>query len=290
VPEDVEGDVDRLYGLPPADFVVARDATVRRLRAVKDREGAKAIAALKRPSVAAGIVNRLVRDEPDAIAELRGAADDLEAAVAAGDASAMRAAMGRERTAIDALLSAAREGDEVPGPATQQRVRETLHAAAVDAEAREEVLSGRLVRERQAVGLGPASLFGSMPPPPRERRPAAPAASRAAPAAEPRAEPEPEKPREPSKAELERRRLAERRARVQEARDARDAARDAERAAREATREAEAEAREARRALERAQEADDDAQQRLDAARAAHDAARDALDAAEEAVEQARGS
>jgi hypothetical protein len=61
------------------------------------------------------------------------------------------------------------------GPALRDRVRSTLHAAAVDAEVREELSAGRFVREREAVGLG---SFGagatddapSAPPAPRSGR------------------------------------------------------------------------------------------------------------------------
>jgi hypothetical protein len=57
------------------------------------------------------------------------------------------------------------------GPALRDRVRATLHAAAVQEEAREELAAGRFVREREAVGLGPfdGELAASPEAPPAER-------------------------------------------------------------------------------------------------------------------------
>ncbi len=52
----------RLYGLRPEEFTRARDAEVKQARADGDRAGAAAIAALRRPSLAAWLVNALMRD------------------------------------------------------------------------------------------------------------------------------------------------------------------------------------------------------------------------------------
>src|SRR5436305_7567582 len=60
----------RLYGLRPEEFTGARDDEVKRARADGDRAGAKAIAALRRPSLAAWLVNALVRERGDQVEQL----------------------------------------------------------------------------------------------------------------------------------------------------------------------------------------------------------------------------
>jgi len=163
-------DADALYGLPLDAFIAERDALAKRLRADGRRDEADEVKALRKPSVAAWAVNQVVRSQPKparalwkAGDALIGAQDDLLAGRA--DAAKLRTAVEDERAALDALLDAARglltgEGHDL-GDTTIERVRDTLHAGAIDAEAREEVAAGRAVRERAHAGLG---AFGAAPP------------------------------------------------------------------------------------------------------------------------------
>src|SRR3954471_20970836 len=156
-------DADNLYGPPLEQFVPERDALAKRLRAEKRRADADEIKALRKPSVAAWAVNQTVRSQPKAARALWDAGDALIAAQedllgGSGDAAALRAAVEGERTAVDALVEAARglltgEGRDL-GEATLERVRDTLHAAAIDPEARDDVAAGRAERERAHAGLG----------------------------------------------------------------------------------------------------------------------------------------
>src|SRR5215210_3612206 len=61
-PPTMVDEADELYGLPDDEFTSARDALAKRLRAEKRREDADAVKALRRPSVAAGAINRAVRE------------------------------------------------------------------------------------------------------------------------------------------------------------------------------------------------------------------------------------
>jgi hypothetical protein len=165
---------DDLYGLPLDRFVPERTVLARGLRADGRREEAAEVAALRKPSVAAWAVNQLVRTQVRALAELFDAGDTLEAAQAdvlagRGDASALRVATERERAAVDALVNAARglltsQGHELSA-AVIDRVAETLHAAAVEDDARAQVRGGRLERELRHVGLG----VGTAAAPPARR-------------------------------------------------------------------------------------------------------------------------
>src|SRR4051795_6470048 len=144
--------VDELYGLGLDEFVPRREALAKRLRADGRREEAAEVKALRKPSVAAWAVNQAVRSQPKAARALWDAGDALIAAqedllAGRGDAAALRAAAEDERSALDELVGAARglltgQGTDL-GEGTIERVRETLHAAAIEPEAREGVGGGR---------------------------------------------------------------------------------------------------------------------------------------------------
>jgi hypothetical protein len=156
-------DVDGLYGLPLERFVAERTALARELRAAGHRDEAGAVAALRKPSVAARAVNQLAREHRRPLDKLFAAGDALSAAqsdVLAGRSGghALAEAAERERAAVSALVDAARGVLTAEGltasASVLERVGETLHAAALDATAREPVDRGRLEREMRHVGLG----------------------------------------------------------------------------------------------------------------------------------------
>jgi hypothetical protein len=173
---------DELYGLPLERFVPERDALAKSLRADGQREEAARVAKLRKPSVAAWAVNQLVRTQSRALDELLEAGDSLTQAHAAvltgaGDGQSLRKAAERQRAAVDALVAAARglltsDGHELSG-AIIDRVADTLHAAALDQDARDQVRHGRLERELRHVGLGgaglPASVAAPAPKPAKKR-------------------------------------------------------------------------------------------------------------------------
>src|SRR3954471_6049462 len=154
-------EADELYGLPDAEFTAARDALAKRLRAEKRREDADAVKALRRPSVAAGAINRAVRehgaDEVLAAGEaLREAHEALLSG--SGDAKAVREATERERAAVRDFARVALGEDA--SEATEEKVRATLHAASVDDDVREALIAGRLERGAGA-GADPMALLAA---------------------------------------------------------------------------------------------------------------------------------
>jgi hypothetical protein len=212
----------RLYGLDLEEFIGARDALAKELRASGDRDGAAAVKKLAKPTRAAWAVNRLVRDRPDEIAALVDAGAALAGAqeqlLDGADAGVLRSAAVAARALVDALAAEA----PVDG-AARDKVRATLHAATVDADVRAEVAAGRVVKERSAAGFGGLDALiaagrgredgGATRAKPAKRRGTK---GRGAGAAEPEDEPPP-KPKGPDKRELRRRRDALRRATEAEA-------------------------------------------------------------------------
>ena len=102
---DLEQELDRLYALPLAEFVGARNELAKRLRTGGDRQAADTVKALAKPSVTAWAVNALFHNERRRFDELLGAAAAVRAALAGeGD---RRQAEAARRKALRELLGAA---------------------------------------------------------------------------------------------------------------------------------------------------------------------------------------
>jgi hypothetical protein len=193
--------VDELYGAPPDEFIARRDAKAKGLRK-QDRAAADAIKRLRKPSVSAAVVNRLARESADDVEALLAAGEALrQAQLGGGDRDAIRDAARDEREAVDRLVASVGKASE----STLQEVRDTLHAAALDEEAREQIRRGVLTEARHAVGLGG---FGIAAPPSR------------APAAKKAEKPPKKKDDAKEKAAAEKQRLKEARAALKEAEQA----------------------------------------------------------------------
>lgn len=176
---DVQETSQALYAGPPGDFVERRDALVREARDAGDRDLASALAALRRPTVAAWLANLLVREHRDQVeqlldlgAALREAQDDL-------DPDQLRALGRQRRQVVNALVTQARRraaelGQRV-GNGAADELDATLTAALADPEAATAVLSGTLTAGLQYAGLGFASDATPSAPPARTaaKKPAA---------------------------------------------------------------------------------------------------------------------
>jgi DNA repair exonuclease SbcCD ATPase subunit len=218
-------DVDELYSAPFDEFIARRDALAKSLRKDGRREEADEVKKLRKPALSAWALNQLPRD---AVEGLIGAGAALRQA-RGGDT--LRDATRDERAAVEDLSSQAtallRQAGHPVTDKTASEIRDTLHAAALDEEAREALASGRLAAPRQAVGV-----FGGV---------ASAGVPRSAPARKKKAQTQTQKARDEAAA-------AKKRERERQA-AARAAIRDAERQVREREREV----AQAQRALEEAQ-------------------------------------
>ena len=161
---------DELFGLPPEEFVAARDELARRLRREGDAEAAKQVKALRRPPLSAWAVNQLARGRGRALGPLLAAGERLraahQAALAGEGAAELRAAAKAEREAVAGLVETAlellREAGHPTTDATRDRVAATLHAAAASPEAADLVRHGRLTADLDPSGFGtaPDAAFG----------------------------------------------------------------------------------------------------------------------------------
>jgi hypothetical protein len=157
---------DELYGLLPAEFTAARDARARAARSAGQRDTAAAIGKLTRPTVSAWLVNQLVRAASAPMGRLFDVGEALHDAQRDLAGERLRELSGQRRQVIAELLADAARLAEQAGVsasgAAMDEVRATLEAAMVDAEAREEVRSGRLVKPLAYAGLGDIDLTAAL--------------------------------------------------------------------------------------------------------------------------------
>lgn len=157
--------LDEVYLGDFEGFVSRRDDLAKRLKADGDADAAEAVKRLKKPSRTAWAVNQFAAHGAKARDELLKAGEDLRAAqeglvAGDGDREAMIKARDRERAAVDAAVEAiaglAAEAGPALGDAAAERVRQTLHAVALDDEVRAEFEAARLTTDHEASGLGAA--------------------------------------------------------------------------------------------------------------------------------------
>ena len=163
--------VDDLYGVRLEEFIPSRKALAVRLRGEGRRDEATAVSRLAKPTLTAWAINVAVRRRPDLRDTLVDAGRALRAAqerALSGDGpDVVRAAAGAQRSAIGAVLEVVAQvldEEERGGGPTQQRARETLHAAALDPDVEAELVEGRLTREHVPIALGNLDLGAPSPP------------------------------------------------------------------------------------------------------------------------------
>ncbi|MDI6908921.1 hypothetical protein [Nocardioides sp.] len=148
---------DELYGLPLRDFTPARDV---RAKELKGTDLAKQVKALRKPSVAAWVVNLLVRRESEQVEQVLSVGAALREAQASMSGDALRELTRQRRQLTAAVTTQARrtareEGTKVTDAVADQ-VEATLTAAMVDADCAKAVRSGMLVAALATTGLEPA--------------------------------------------------------------------------------------------------------------------------------------
>ncbi len=160
---------DELYGVPPDEFVGARDAAVAAARERGDRELAKAIGRLRRPTKAAWLANLLARHRAAQLDGLLGLAAGLADAQRTLDGTALRHLSSKRHQLVAAMArEAGRLAQEAGDPAAESVLRELqgiLDAALARPEIAEQVRSGRLTRTLTYTGFGPEADPDAVPLP-----------------------------------------------------------------------------------------------------------------------------
>ncbi|HEY9313733.1 hypothetical protein [Williamsia sp.] len=159
---DINEVTDELYGLEPADFVEIRTARAKEARSDGDRALANKIAALRRPTTVAWMVNILARERAEDVTnllELGEAMRDAQRHLAGDD---LRTLTTQRQHVVRAMAKqagalAADHGYQASETALRE-VGQSLHAALADPEIGELVRAGRLLSAVSYSGMGPAGL------------------------------------------------------------------------------------------------------------------------------------
>ncbi|MHA6618027.1 hypothetical protein [Pseudonocardia sp. DLS-67] len=166
---------DELYAVPPDEFIGARDAAVATARERGDRELAKAIGRLRRPTKAAWLANLLARRRAAQLEGLLALATGLADAQRTLDGTALRQLSSKRHQLVAAMArEAGRLAQEAGDPAAESVLRELqgiLDAALARPEIAEQVRSGRLTRTLSYTGFGPEADPGAAPAPPTRPAP-----------------------------------------------------------------------------------------------------------------------
>lgn len=150
----------RLYTEPPDRFVAARDEAVAEARATGDLDAARQIAKLRKPTVAAWLVNLLAHRRPELVDELADLSAALRAAQRNLRGAELRDLSKQRRQAVAALVAATRALAVAEDPLLARAklpladVENTLNAAMSDEDIAAQVRSGRLVRAATYAGFG----------------------------------------------------------------------------------------------------------------------------------------
>jgi hypothetical protein len=155
VSDDLLDIADELYGLPMNDFTPARDAKAKEL---KGTELAGPVKALKKPTLAAWVVNMLVRHETEQVDQVLAVGAALRDAATSLDGKELRELTKQRRQLTNAVTARARGVASSLGVKVTQsvadQVEDSLTAAMLDPDCAKALRSGLLVSAMAATGVG----------------------------------------------------------------------------------------------------------------------------------------
>lgn len=151
--------IRRMYEEPPDSFVATRSAAIADARKVGDNEAVQRLTALRKPTVAAWLVNLLALRKPELIDQLVELADALRTAQRSLQGDELRELSTQRRQIVSALVNEARKlavaGDRsLASKLPLGEVEATLTAALAEPEIAEQVRGGRLIRAATYAGFG----------------------------------------------------------------------------------------------------------------------------------------
>jgi hypothetical protein len=151
--------IRRMYESPPDGFVAARSAAIADAKKAGDKAAVKRLTALRKPTVAAWLVNLLALRRPELIDELVELATALRTAQRSLQGEQLRELSDQRRQIVSALVREARklavaEDRGMAGKLPLGEVEATLTAALAEPEVAEQVRTGRLIRSATYAGFG----------------------------------------------------------------------------------------------------------------------------------------
>jgi hypothetical protein len=150
--------VAELYQADPDDFTQRRTELAAQAREAGQAATAKQIAALRKPTRSAWVVNRLVRTDPEVTSRLAALSAELHAPAEPARIRELTAARGR---LVDELTRQALEAVPAPPAALREEVTATFDAALADPDIAAKL--GTLVRAEHWAGFGPGLVLAPDP-------------------------------------------------------------------------------------------------------------------------------
>jgi chromosome segregation ATPase len=159
---NLESVAAELYSSPLAEFVRARTAAVSEAREQGDKDLAREIGKLPKPSTGAWLANLLVVERRDDLEDIVALGKELREAEENLDPQELRQ-LGRTRQKLIASVSRSAadlgvKAGSKPSAAAVHELEQTLHAALADEGAANAVLTGVLVRGLTSNGVEPVDL------------------------------------------------------------------------------------------------------------------------------------
>ena len=151
--------IRRMYEAPPDGFVATRSAAIADARKAGDKEAVKRLTALRKPTVAAWLVNLLALRKPELIDQLVELATALRTAQRTLQGDELRELSTQRRQIVSALVNEARklavaEDRSLAAKLPLGEVEATLTAALAEPDIADQVRSGRLIRAATYAGFG----------------------------------------------------------------------------------------------------------------------------------------
>lgn len=170
---DVDQAADELYSLQPDDFLARRSELVAAARSDGDRDVARDISKLRKPTLAAALINVIARQSRPELDALRAVADDLRRAHRTLQGEELRALSRDRHEIVQRLLERVQAlADDIEwrtSDAVLSQVRQTYEAAIASEEALTAVLSGRLTTSLSYSGFGEVEIGDAVAVPARPR-------------------------------------------------------------------------------------------------------------------------
>jgi hypothetical protein len=176
---NLEDATDQLYAASLPEFVSERARLAKELRDAGNPEDAAALTKLKKPNVAAWVLNQLARRNRRDVDLLLDAGHRLREAQSGALRGAERESFEQARTAHrEALQRLTRDAEELlaeerggASASVLNQIGEALRAASISESGRELLARGRFVEPPRAAGFDVVSeLAGGAPPPSRRAR------------------------------------------------------------------------------------------------------------------------
>jgi len=174
---DVDAVADRLYRLPPGQFVAARNEAADQARVGGDRDAAARIRALRRPALGAWLANLLALEHRTEVQGLLELGAGLRRATEQLHGDELRKLAAQKQAVVSALKGQARAAavaaGDPPSEGALEDLEQTLLAVLTNPDAATAFLEGRLTRPLSPKAAAPTASTSA--PKPRPVSAAAPA-------------------------------------------------------------------------------------------------------------------